>query len=76
MNCPICNSKMDTHKYKSLVMDGNIVWQCPEHRDHRFFKNLREANMIHQDPNATSRSHNPHRTWEYETITTYKFTEG
>jgi len=78
MKCPLCetgNVELEPEKPSGWIKDGNIVWQCPNHSDHRFWKNMRELNVLHQDPKCTDRDGTMIRTWKFEIVKTYIFTE-
>jgi hypothetical protein len=58
LKCPCCNSDLYTDDNQMLlVMDGNSVYQCENHEDHRFWQNSRESsNYIHLNKNASETS--------------------
>ncbi len=77
MNCPICNAELENIQQSSFmrVMDGNIVKQCPDHKEHRFWINPRDHEHIHLNPNASVTDFKYERRWKLEKIVTFKFTE-
>lgn len=76
MICPICKSEMEVQRFIIEVRDGNTVWQCPTDKDHRFFKNMKDVGLLHQNPDASNMlGAKPIRTWEYEVVKTINFKE-
>jgi len=76
IKCPICESDMTTVKFTLTVMDGNIVWQCSVHAEHRFWRNMREQEVMHQDPKATNDSGTTDlRNFKYRQVTLFEYEE-
>jgi len=56
MLCPICNGKLYTvYCWMDDVMDGNTVYYCENHVNHKFWRNAREMeSILHLNKNASS----------------------
>jgi len=54
-NCPVCNSPMHYVKEKQfmIVMDGNSIYQCSEHPEHKFWVHPFSFRTIHLNPKAS-----------------------
>lgn len=67
MICPICGNDMVKVDYLSIVMDGNKVWQCPTNIEHRFWRNMRQGNVLFQHPKASLTNFDAIKGWSYTT---------
>jgi len=78
MTCPCCGAKLhaiDSY-WSMLVCDGNTVYLCADHQEHRFWRNARERYDMHLHINASETTFESERDFLLEGTEWIEYTEG
>lgn len=66
--CPKCDGNISHIKENNILMrvlDGNLVYECDNNDTHKFWRNMREDDVLHYNPNSSETNFDSLADYEY-----------